>query len=642
VDSSSKCENEMPRCYSLFLIWMGLIFSGCLGFQSLRTVDPHVIHHHTWWNYYERGRLYLKEDDPAKAQIDFEKALGRRPGARYPFVQERWRARTYGVHMLDHYFPHRELGVCLFEQGDYVAALKELELSLAQEPSARAKLYLNRVRKHMTSSSLHAPTFELESYGGWTRARRVILRGVAQGAGRISRLLINDEAEFIELAKPQFHFERSLKLVEGRNEISLSAIDLAGGVTTTTMVWQADFKSPRILLTEVISEGSRLTVRGICEDRALREITANDQPLNGPNFEWSQSANQELVLNAIDQAGNEMVCSFTPAELQQMGSSPPEGIALRLVLADADKTITLYNEEYALDMDAESEQLLASVQLNGEELLQKSGRVFRALHRVPLAIGTNTLEVVIRDIGGRCREQTVRVIRREPEYLDHRFRLAAAVPPVHVESEDLGFGPRVDLLFERELTRYPVRFYLLEDETRMEEVLREKQLSASTLSDPRILLRLGRELSSDLLLVNRMIREGKGWTLSSIVSETSNGRELCREDIYFETHADLPRQIGGLVMKLEQHFPLVKARVVSTKSSIQIDAGSQSGVQERMRFLIVKTQGTFEEGEVLKSDERLIELSIFKVAPQIANGTLTARMFVIQSRVRPGDYVFTR
>ncbi|MFC1468179.1 hypothetical protein ACFLQY_05820, partial [Verrucomicrobiota bacterium] len=106
-----------------------LALPACLTIQRHSKSDPYAIHHHTWWNYYQRGRLHLRDGHFHEAQADFETALGLRPGARHPCAQERWRARTYGMHIQESYFPHRELAVCLLNLNQPQKALELLEKS---------------------------------------------------------------------------------------------------------------------------------------------------------------------------------------------------------------------------------------------------------------------------------------------------------------------------------------------------------------------------------------------------------------------------------------------------------------------------------------------------------------------------------
>ncbi len=52
--------------------------------------------------------------------------------------------RTYGLHFIE-YFPHRELGICYYHLGEHSSALRELQLSVNQQPSARAQDYLKQL-----------------------------------------------------------------------------------------------------------------------------------------------------------------------------------------------------------------------------------------------------------------------------------------------------------------------------------------------------------------------------------------------------------------------------------------------------------------------------------------------------------------
>jgi hypothetical protein len=52
--------------------------------------------------------------------------------------------RTYGMHFIE-YYPHRELGICLYQLGDKTGAQQELQISMKMEPSERAKLHLSQL-----------------------------------------------------------------------------------------------------------------------------------------------------------------------------------------------------------------------------------------------------------------------------------------------------------------------------------------------------------------------------------------------------------------------------------------------------------------------------------------------------------------
>ncbi|NQT83868.1 hypothetical protein HQ563_12635, partial [bacterium] len=99
-----------------------------------------------WWNFYERGVSRASEEQLSEAAEDFETAIGERKGATVPRPKDARRVRTYGMHFIDDYFPHRELGVAYYRMKRFADAERELLISLDQTPSAKARAYLNLVR----------------------------------------------------------------------------------------------------------------------------------------------------------------------------------------------------------------------------------------------------------------------------------------------------------------------------------------------------------------------------------------------------------------------------------------------------------------------------------------------------------------
>ncbi|MEX2016292.1 MAG: hypothetical protein WD873_06600, partial [Candidatus Hydrogenedentales bacterium] len=99
-----------------------------------------------WWNHYERGTSFLRGGFYAEAEEDFRGALsGRRR-------DQRW-ARTYGLHLVPAYFPHRELGITLFRQGRVEEAIDHFDTSLGMAWSARAAYYRDLARRELLASS---------------------------------------------------------------------------------------------------------------------------------------------------------------------------------------------------------------------------------------------------------------------------------------------------------------------------------------------------------------------------------------------------------------------------------------------------------------------------------------------------------
>jgi tetratricopeptide (TPR) repeat protein len=629
------------RPYSRRLLVGALIalLPGCVSVKSLRHADPYVLHHHNWWNYYQRGRLYVRDGKFHQAQTDFQTALGRIPGARFPYAKDCWRARTYGMHMLEGYFPHRELGICLFELNQLPEALELLETSMQMEPSARAKFYLNRIHEKLAAVAA-PPRIELVALPGWTRKRTHTIQGQAHGPNPIAILSINDESEFIELATPQLDFHRELPLQEGRNLIRIKAKDVAGRQTATNLVFIADWSPPQIHIDRV---GTELTIS--CRDNlGLHQLEINNRTVFPSGTAHALNCplipDTPLRLAASDRAGNRIEWTLSKKELLHLAQNQPPAPP-RLHITDAGKTITLYNTEYVLDLRAEDDTALRTVELNGENLLARTTPLFRTLRRIPLAPGTNRLSLAAEDSKGNHAKEQITVISRPPEYMDQIYRLAAALSPPSGEIQDPVFARRISHLMGHELTLDPVRFYLLAAESEMQHLQKEQTLSRSELADRRVLLKQGRKLDSDLVFITRVLRDAPGQTVYTQVLDTRSGEELFIEDIYLEDLHLLPQQIGGLIMKIEQRFPLIQASVLKQENRLAISAGAKNGAQKGMRLLVIRSSGSFEQGRVLQAGNHPAELVISEVESETAR-VIIPREHTKHSSAQPGDFVFSR
>ncbi|QHI69069.1 tetratricopeptide repeat protein [Tichowtungia aerotolerans] len=608
-----------------------------MSLQSHSNAGPYVLHHRNWWNYYERGRLYLKENDFEKAALDFAAALGRTPGARTAYAQERWKARTYGMHMIEGYFPHRELGICFFHLNRTDDALDLLKTSMDMEPSARARFYLNRIREQQAIANAPPPQIKVTSPIGWTAERTLLLEGVATGSNAVAGLIVNDQPEFIELASRQVNFRRDIALQEGLNSIQITARDLSGKQTSANLEVIADWTPPQISLQR--KKGSPTV---ICRDNlALGQIRLNGQEIAPSTNVWSLaiSSGEPLQLSATDRSGNRVEWSLSAEETSYLTQNRPAAPP-KLDIADSGKTITLYNPEYALDIRAEDDTALRSVELNGRPLLSADTPLFRTLCRIPLVPGTNRLALAAVDNEDNRVTRQVSVIYRPPEYLDSIYRLAATLPPLSGEIPDFEFGRHTESLLLSELTEEPVRFYLLAAKQESNLLMKEQLLSDSDLADPRARLEQNLKLDTDLRLVTRVLNDGRGHTLYTAVFDADSSEPLFVEDVYLENTDWLPQQVAGLIMKIEQRFPLIQARVAKDAQRLIIDAGEKDGAYKGMRFLVIRSDGGFEQGKVLQAGNRPAELVISKVESQTAFAILFGRHPDLA--VRAGDYVFAR
>lgn len=622
----------------LSLISLSLL-SSCSSPLNTKSSSPYRITRHTWWNYYQRGRQYLSDKKYPEAAADFETALGLRPGASYPYAEERWRARTYGMHMIEGYFPHRELGIALFKQNKPSEALSLLEISLKKEPSARAKFYINQIRHQMAMTSAPPPTIKIPTLGKYVNARSITVTGSALGTNEISTVAINGIPDFFELSSRKISFSKEIQLSEGENSIQISASDISGKTTATNLLLIADWTPPEIHLTK-----SRGHLQIIFRDaESLESVSLNGikTEVKGKEYtlEYSiQTTNTNLQLAVSDRSGNKLEWSLNATELKHIAESksgPPV-----LSLTNAGKVLVQHAPEYLLDIRAQDDTALKFLELNGEHLISQPTPLFRTARRMPLSPGTNRFEIVAVDIEGNTEIQRVSVVYRQPEYIDTIHRLATVQSPIEGELPDISFAHRTSRYIDHGLTRQPARFQLLSSAGEASAVKNEQQLSKSGLVDPRVMLKKGRKLNADLVFITRVLSDAPGQTVYTQVLNAENGKEMFIEDIYVEDPKNLAYELEGLIMKIEQYFPLIQARIaISPENQLSIDTGTSNGAQEGMRFLIIRSDGPFEEGKILSNNSKPLEAIISNTDNsssriQIKNAS--------RKSVQAGDFVYAR
>ena len=90
-----------------------------------------------WYKIYQDGLDAMEEGNYKTASELFIQAIQDNP-------DDNENVRTYGMHFIE-YYPHRELGICLYQLGDKTGAQQELQISMKMEPSDRAKQYLGQL-----------------------------------------------------------------------------------------------------------------------------------------------------------------------------------------------------------------------------------------------------------------------------------------------------------------------------------------------------------------------------------------------------------------------------------------------------------------------------------------------------------------
>lgn len=110
------------------------------GLGLMLCLDPQMTAGWAQWHVsYQIGLESMQQGDWNRAIENFQKALQVKN-------QDTKKIRSTGAMFIE-YFPHREMGICYFNLGDFTRAKQALEISLMHVFSDRAKDYLERINR---------------------------------------------------------------------------------------------------------------------------------------------------------------------------------------------------------------------------------------------------------------------------------------------------------------------------------------------------------------------------------------------------------------------------------------------------------------------------------------------------------------
>ena len=673
-----------------YLLLLTMAISGCAVLHREETEDSTELRYTNWWNYYQRGIHLLAQGNEQAAQEDFERCLGLRDGANYAMAKDLWRIRTYGMHFLEGYFPHRELGIAHFRLGNAEEAMPLLETSLHQTPSGRAKTYLNRARKSALSTMTVPPPVAKIGAGSrdvWTRERFRNVSGVAQADGFVKDIHVNQQQLFIELAEKDYAFDEQIALSSGTNWVHVTVTDLLGQQTQTNLLWIADWSPPHLDVHRIQKQGPVWILEGVCyDDYRLEAITVDGKSISGNAKKGGDSTDIQLRIpvdsearfEATDAAQNRLTCTLKFEDFQatpflqqpqqyvmvlndhEVLDAPPS-TKKKALSSHADKDrlppqlrlacqarVTVFDHEFFLDGEAEDRGGLASIRINGEEVLSSTeGRPPIRKYfsrRLSLGFETNDFEVVATDLIGNEIVKHIQVCRKKPDYTRDEYRLTVGLPPLYI-LDNHALAGTVRHHIEKEILRDPIRFALVERDEGWDYILRELRLNQSDLAQRRAALRVREMLPAELLFVGTVTTEDQGITIRIKVLECEQGRLLASDDIYTENVSEeIAYQAAGLVMKIEQRFPILEGRITKKSGKrATLDLGEQHGAWPGATFLVLEQQPSGSVGgyKTIRSVEDVpIELRLSRATR--AEGIAHIHPSSAQNIVQEGDHVYSR
>lgn len=568
---------------------------------------------HRWWNYYERGLSYADGQFYEEALADLEEALKHRDA-------DQRSARTYGHHLID-YFPNRERGIIYYRTGQHAAAEDSLELSIRQYPSAKARFYLDRVRRALIEQSalpVAPPHVIVDGVQDefWTRDDPVVVKGRAEDESFVSQVVINGRSVFLEGAAKQVRFSEKLSLTQGRHRIAILAANLVDVTREVELVVHVDREGPLIVFDDLPSAGS--VSRGVVWDEGgVAELVVNGRHLPVDSGAGTVEVpfrfvlpigSEKLEMRATDRLGNVSFSRFNLSEVmsksRQVLTAAAEPLDRRLLASifhgsdQVDTTPpviaiegltdsqTVFLENIYLEGNIRDDGRIVRLHVNEIPLLKRTGKFVVFNHVVPLKEGANTITVAAEDEHGNRSVRVLSIERKIPEVLLPEERMRIAVLPFkrkgNVSDASLSFQDSlISALFEQN------RFNLIEREL-LGTVLQEHKLSRSDLGDADASLEAGRIAAAQYLITGSIIETRTGIEIVSRVVDSETSEKITTQDVYGESR-DLRgiRQLArGMAIKFHLDFPLVRGDVLTAmEKNVAIDIGKDR--LKRNRHVIV-------------------------------------------------------
>ncbi len=623
------CNNQWQlscfiRQIAFFIIIMGLLsFFGC----AVDSVPIYIRNgkeygrineafRNRWWNYYERGLSFAEGEFYTEAVTDLKLAIDHR-------AKDQRMARTYGMHFTD-YFPHRELGVIYYHIRELETAKKELELSLGHFPSAKARFYLDRVRKAMIGhqgKTVSPPslTLDFKTDEVWTRADQVIISGVASDQNYVSEITIMGKSLFSEGSQKEIAFRKILLLSQGRHEIEVTARNLPGKMTTQKVILHADREGPTITIEALHpdQEGSQaeVTISGSAYDGAgISELSINGQPVmvqeEAEVFFTKKilTDKSELELNARDRLGNQTLARIPLAPPRASKTAAP--IMLASVTSDMDGSLlaslfgpkdtlppniklkgwtdtqTVFLEKIYIEGKISDESKIVRLAVNQTPVLRREGRYVFFGHLAELEEGKNNILIRATDEAGNMAEKKISVIRKIPKALQLEERLSLTVLPFEQSGDVSDFS----VSFQDTLIHALVgqnRFRVIERD-KLDVILQEQKLSRTKLIDRDTALNLGKLIAARSVITGNIIETRSGIEIVARLIDTEPSVILSTADVYDEVKdlVALKTLSQGMAVKIHQDFPLLDGVVIRQKGDhIFIDIGGDM-VKMQRRFIV--------------------------------------------------------
>lgn len=566
-----------------------------------------------WWNYYERGLAKGESGDWSAARSDFSRAIDLRD-------KDQLRARTYGMHFVD-YFPHRELGVVLYQLGDLSKALTELETSYRSEASAKAAFYLNKVRgtllRQRPNLSAPAITVAYPVAGQAVKDASVTVRGHVAAPAYTASIKINGHPYRFDLAREGLDFALEIPLDDDDSALSVAATDLLGRTSRTEIPISIDREGPSLSLSSIArapENRNRIQIKATLADATgIREVLVNGVAVahNTPGeLLLDTTANlaagaTTIRIEATDLLGNQTSLDLEPerdrADLRRGG--PPVLVAMNgpggifssdkeaplISLKDTDELPPVFIDRFYVEGEAFDNNKVERILVNGREIQAAKGKKVFFSKMVKLKEGANKITVEALDGSGNKSSSSFTLKRIVPSSRQASARMSLSILPFSGKIKNSTVQEMADDFLAAALIDQK-RFQIVERE-KLKQILQEQKLAKEKLTDPEHSIQVGRLMSADAMLATTITEGQKSVEIISRLINTETAEVMETKDAYVEDKslASVKELMEGLAAKLTVSLPVVEGIVVKReKGTVFSDIGKGSGVRTSMGAAIYR------------------------------------------------------
>lgn len=578
-----------------------------------------------YYNFYDRAMHYMAHDDWTQAENDLKKALEMRES------DQEW-ARTYGVHFID-YFPNREMGVVLFNKGEYQKAKELLEKSNKAVETAKAKYYLEMVEEKLILASKTdeaAPSltieFPIHHSDIYIPAFETEISGQAKDDLRVVAFYANDQRIVIEPGQEAAYQSTLRGLKKGDNPFQGKAVDLTGKEALVEHNIVVDLDGPVISISEIVpGEGGAQIVKGqVSDNNLLSSLHVQGKPIDvykKKDFSFevpvTLAAGQDLEIIAKDLAGNparvvrKLEAGALPAQIPAEDKEGPEFL-------DPKEELAFFTSLAGIRISVRDPGGVAELFVNGEARPIKPGKVVSTQQLIPVNEGQNKVTLKVKDAKGNETVKEINVTRYVPAISKVESHLSIAVAPPVYEGDGgkVALVPKFESLLAEE-QRFNVKPGLWGDNPPI-EYEKAGQLKLEDIA------KLAKDAKVDAIMIGKIEHRGNAVNATFRLVDAKTATLVRTLDAYQDddSSASLEYMSRLLSHDLQNTYPLVDGKVLKVSGDkIMLKFTEPKGIRKTARA-IVYTEGEAivdpDTGESLGAmTEEVAELQVTQISDKL-------------------------